>query len=679
MAKLLDSETTVAVILGASDWSKAGLGKARSFHRSAAYFNTYLTRNYPEGLGLAPEYVLSLFDDVAPSSAQLARIRDFIKDVVLERKDSDKPIVDVLIYYVGHGTSDDGETLQLLVRDSGHGIEAQSSISTRDLAKVLKVAAPQQRRICIFDCCFSEAAVTSFAGMGQFDETVTKIAARNLVAEPVNPKRGTLLLCSSPRGSASIGQPNAERTLFTGALLQLLQEGSETRRDPMLSFSDIKDEVFEIMLQQYNGYPPRPALHQPNQQDGDLTRLPAFPNVRELRRRANQTSGMADEQPVAEVTHVERERRAEQASRTAKILRADRLRQQGSRQEDERQDAESSASEGRAAHNTRARRAIALGMAGSLVIGGMIYAARMLSQQPASNPAMSGKPHISSATAAGPTDKPATAPTNRPAGQPGSAAATPVKDAPIKPDSPPNPTGATAPGPPWSGYNLGIVACGVDDSAVMKSTEFLRAQGFANSSPTIRTNTRQKRLTHTSTLLFYDDKISDRVSRLAADLSNETGVPVRFAKGNSSLEKNQIVLDLVGNDCRAPAEVTGSAVGATNQKKLSDAEKAAIGGSAANRRVEIAVKLGTTRGTVTYQADVLFSFDSDQVQGAGREKLDDLLQKVNSTGTAIEFIITGYAAAGEAASVGLRRANACKNYLVSRGVKEYVIGTTGIN
>ncbi|MFM0451676.1 caspase family protein [Paraburkholderia nemoris] len=525
MAKMLDSETTVAVILGASDWSKAGLGKAKSFLRSAAYFNIYLTRSFPEGLGLNPEFLLNLFDDVAPSSAQLARIRDFIKDIVLDRRDTEKPIVDVLIYYVGHGASDDGDTLHLLVRDSGHGIEAQSSISTRDLAKVLKVAAPQQRRLCIFDCCFSEGAVSAFAAMGGLDEAVTKIAANNLVAEPPNPKRGTLLLCSSPRGSASIGQPNAERTLFTGALLHLLQQGSETRHDPMLSFADIKDDVFEIMLQEYKGSPPRPALHQPNQQDGDLTRLPAFPNVRELRRRAEESVRHEDDRRIEETRRAEEKRLA---AAEAKRLEDERLSAEATRLE-QGQPAVAQDEEG-LGRKKRRWRAIAWTAAGFLVTASaVIYAGYTFLprlQTPIQHPMWFTPIPPSSSEAAAPV-------------------ATSITSAP---------TEAAAPEPPWSGFTVSIVACGIDDSAVARSSEFLGIQGFVYSDPTVRTNTRQKGLAQTSTLLFYDDMIVDRVSKLSSDLSNETGLTIGYAKGKSSIPRNQIILDLVGDECSLPTQ-----------------------------------------------------------------------------------------------------------------------------
>ena len=215
MSRLLDPINTVAVIFGAHDWTKAGLPKALSFRRSAAHCQGYLLSKQPFGLGLEPDLVLNLFDDPSTATAQLSRIRETISSLVRERRETEHPIRDVLIYYVGHGTCENGRQLHFLVRDSSEGIEEQSSIGARDLAHVLRVAAPQQRRLVILDCCFSEAAAEGFGSMGTLDEAVATTALKDLSPRSPSPERGTLLLCSSPRNRVSIGAPNSERTLFT--------------------------------------------------------------------------------------------------------------------------------------------------------------------------------------------------------------------------------------------------------------------------------------------------------------------------------------------------------------------------------------------------------------------------------------------------------------------------------
>lgn len=275
MPRLLDPASTFAVILGAQDWSRAGLENAPSFLRSAEYFHAYLIGRPSYGLGLEPDMVLDLFDDQSAADDQLERISTTIRARTRERRDAGRPIIDLLIYYVGHGTCDFGGHLHLLVRRSTQGIEEQTSIDAPALAQVLRIAAPQQRRFIILDCCFSEAALKDLGAMGPAADVVAATAGKDL-----GPHRGTVLLCSSPSRSISIGHPGAERTLFTGALLDVLNKGAASRKSEMLSFADLCDEVYDRMLRDPpDGLPPRPALHQPEQQEGDLTRLPAFPNI----------------------------------------------------------------------------------------------------------------------------------------------------------------------------------------------------------------------------------------------------------------------------------------------------------------------------------------------------------------------------------------------------------------
>jgi len=304
MPRLLDPAGTVAIIIGAYDWTKAGLVNAPSFRRSAAQLNRYLLTTAPYGLGLEPDLILNLFDDPSPAGAQLVRIRDTVRSLVRENKETERPITDVLIYYVGHGTVDYGGHLHLLVKDSSEGIEEQSSIAAPDLAQVLRVAAPQQRRLVVLDCCFSEAAATSFGGMGTLNEAVAATALRDLEPGVPSPERGTLLLCSSPRGRVSIGAPNAELTLFTGTMLSVLREGSALHQEEMLSFSDLRDDIYDRMLREYEGDAPRPALHQPDQQAGDLTRIPAFPNLASALHRTEKKLHVAEVRTAEETQSV---------------------------------------------------------------------------------------------------------------------------------------------------------------------------------------------------------------------------------------------------------------------------------------------------------------------------------------------------------------------------------------
>jgi OmpA-OmpF porin, OOP family len=83
---------------------------------------------------------------------------------------------------------------------------------------------------------------------------------------------------------------------------------------------------------------------------------------------------------------------------------------------------------------------------------------------------------------------------------------------------------------------------------------------------------------------------------------------------------------------------------------------------------------------VTFAADVLFDFDKADLKAEGRSKLDDLAGKVK--GVNLEVVI----AIGHADRIGstaynqrlsVRRAEAIKSYLVSRGVEANRVYTEG--
>ncbi len=293
--RFLAPQSTAAVILGSHDWTGAGLGRAPAFLRAAKEFVRYLIDS--AGLGLDPSLVLDLFDDPAPAGEQLVRLRDTFDVLLRERRDEGRPVADVLVYYVGHGQTDDQGHLSLLVRSSHRGMESETGIRASDLARVLRVAAPQQRRIVVLDCCFSEAAAREFIGMSaSLEQAIAATAAKDLAGD--EPRRGTLLMCSSPVGEVSIGPPNARMTLFSGAMLDVLREGADGY-PAELSFADVRDAAFERMVIGFGAHAPRPVLHQVNAREGDLTRIKVFPN-RAFHDEAAETFGHGDAQGSVE-------------------------------------------------------------------------------------------------------------------------------------------------------------------------------------------------------------------------------------------------------------------------------------------------------------------------------------------------------------------------------------------
>ena len=87
-----------------------------------------------------------------------------------------------------------------------------------------------------------------------------------------------------------------------------------------------------------------------------------------------------------------------------------------------------------------------------------------------------------------------------------------------------------------------------------------------------------------------------------------------------------------------------------------------------------------TSQKITYQADALFDFDKAILKPAGKEKLDDLASKIQALNLEV-VVATGYTdRIGSVAyndRLSLRRAQAVKSYLVSKGVPAERIYTEG--
>ena len=87
-----------------------------------------------------------------------------------------------------------------------------------------------------------------------------------------------------------------------------------------------------------------------------------------------------------------------------------------------------------------------------------------------------------------------------------------------------------------------------------------------------------------------------------------------------------------------------------------------------------------TSQKITYQADALFDFDKAILKPAGKEKLDDLASKIEALNLEV-VVATGYTDRIGSDKyndrLSLRRAQAVKAYLVSKGVEANRIYTEG--
>lgn len=262
-------ETTLAVILGASEFPKAPkLTAADAFKNSSRRLRQYLTSK--EGLALPQENVLDLFDaEKAPADLD-EEVATFLKKRLAELKAEGHVARDLIVYYVGHGGFSGDNEYFLALRSTRSDNEAMSSYPIKGLAKTLREHAARLRRIVILDSCFSAAAYDAF------QSAPLEVAKQKTLSEL--PSRGTALLCASgPRDPAKV-LPGQDYTMFSDSLLEALERG-DAGGPQELSIAEVGTLTQQLIRERYTDEAVRPEVHSPSQKHGDVAALPFFPNA----------------------------------------------------------------------------------------------------------------------------------------------------------------------------------------------------------------------------------------------------------------------------------------------------------------------------------------------------------------------------------------------------------------
>jgi hypothetical protein len=261
------AETTLFVILGASEFPLAELTPSPAFLNSANALGEYLLDS--DGFGLPTENLLSLFDTTEAPSDLLGKIGDFLA------RSADRPeerrARDLVVYYVGHGGFSDDNEYFLAIRATRKDGKWFTSIQIKALAQTLKEHGRHLRKYLILDCCFSAAAYTAFQS-GPLPAALQKTKGEFEGLEA--PGRGTALLCASGPRDPAKAPPGEKFTMFSGALVELLKGPQD---QPKLSLLNLRDFSYGIIKERWRDEAVRPELHSPEQVDGDIARLPLFP------------------------------------------------------------------------------------------------------------------------------------------------------------------------------------------------------------------------------------------------------------------------------------------------------------------------------------------------------------------------------------------------------------------
>jgi hypothetical protein len=263
-------DSTLVILLGASDFPKLPEHMSNpAFRKSAAAFRLYLRE--PDGFGIPDKNVLDLFGSLEGPSAQDDEIVHFLKRRMKEMQRSRIPATDLITYYVGHGgffPPHDQYFLALACTKAGN--ESISGYPIHSLAATLKEQTPWLRRYLILDCCFSGAAYQAFQSCGPMEVAWKK-------TEEVLPSRGTALLCASSHQDPAKAPPGHDYTMFSGALLDVLRQGSPDLPERM-SLAQVGEHAMELLRQRFADLAVRPEVHSPDQKKGDLAKFPLFPN-----------------------------------------------------------------------------------------------------------------------------------------------------------------------------------------------------------------------------------------------------------------------------------------------------------------------------------------------------------------------------------------------------------------
>jgi TPR repeat protein len=281
---VLQRERTLAIVLAASDWPfYPAFHAAKSFQRSAHAIVDYL--RVREGLNLPPRNVKVLVNSFDDGPEILRQMWEFIRSRRADLTRLGAPATDLLLYYVGHGGFTDSDAFFLSIRSTNEDDPLATSISAESLGRMIREAARGLRTYLVLDCCFAASISKVFMSAGPLE--LAGIQLRDALppqgdsaAATVGalPGYGTALLCASGPREPAKAPPDLAYTMFTGALLEVLQDG-DPRAPPWLSLDDMQRLVRARLERRFADRAVMPQVHAPQQRMGRVDLVPLFRNL----------------------------------------------------------------------------------------------------------------------------------------------------------------------------------------------------------------------------------------------------------------------------------------------------------------------------------------------------------------------------------------------------------------
>lgn len=262
-AKITDSDRTIGALLGSAEFPHyPNLTGGQAFAASVTGFQSCLATQF--GSKWCETNILDLFNSQEDSSRQLRRLGQFLEEHLEATR--------LIAYYVGHGTFLRNRNYYLTLQVTEKGNEHITSLDITDLAITIDNHFPGKNVFLILDCCFAGEAMAAFQGTGDLNRLIEKQTF------DVFPAGGTSLLCASSKDEPAISDGINGRTMFSGALIDVLQTGV-TGKDETLSLRDIQEAVEKVVKTRHGMNAVRPEVHSPRQQGADIAKHPLFKNI----------------------------------------------------------------------------------------------------------------------------------------------------------------------------------------------------------------------------------------------------------------------------------------------------------------------------------------------------------------------------------------------------------------
>jgi hypothetical protein len=284
---------TLAILFGASRWPEfSGLDSveaASGYTTAADAVRSYLLGT--DGLGLPTANFKDLFDSNDDVLKQDKAIRDFIK----ERSASAATIQDLIVIYVGHGSTMQGGKFIFILRSTNRDQRDITAYKSETLGRTVKETAPLLRKWILLDCCAAQAAFGDFLPASPVEDVLEKDAETSF------PPDGAAFYAACSADNFAYNDSRTGGRMFTAALIQVLKDGA-SQLGERLTLSEVASLVKDEIVRRNGPDSVIPWIGNPDARRGELTLVPFFPNAKR-RRDALAEKVAAIEKAVADITH----------------------------------------------------------------------------------------------------------------------------------------------------------------------------------------------------------------------------------------------------------------------------------------------------------------------------------------------------------------------------------------